>query len=470
MKAKERNIKTFGSLLIFGLILYSFYLLDKRPEVISMEKAYLALGVAWLGFLPSIQYLLDYNRPPMPFFPLIGIFYAIGFGLPIFATETEIVSRFALSNVTDEALMLTLLGLAGMNIAFFTSKSTIWKKVAPIRLSQTYSIRKILNLSWLLLFLSFAFQYIPFLRSLPSINMLFGGFIYICYGMFFILWSRGKLPKIQTWLLLFICIPIEIIPRLTSGLLANVMILFLFMFNIIWYELKTIPVIFLAILVVFYLAFSPVKSEYRYLHKEQLNEIEKAQAFINLVVEYHQKHTFNNSSTESFSKKSSNEESVTRFALITLLSDVMKKSPEIVPYWNGETYLPLFTSFIPRIFWPGKPEIRVGNDFGHRYKILDANDFNTSINLPILVEMYVNFGNTGLMLGMPLLGCVLALIDTKMNNPRMNELEFVVGASTIFGLIYQEGNASTLFGTVIPFSIAMCKLIEFYLSTKKSPV
>lgn len=470
MRAKERGIKRLGWILIFGLILYSFYLLDKRPEVISMDKAYLALGVTWLGFLPSIQYLLDYKRPPMPFFPLIGIFYATGFGLPIFAAETEILGRFALANVTDEALMLTLLGLVGMNIAFFTSKSTIWKKVSPIRLSQTYPLRKILNLLWVLLFSSFAFQYIPFLRSLPSINMLLGGFIYVCYGMFFILWSRGKLPKIQTWLLLFIFIPLEIIPRLTSGLLANVMILFLFMFNIIWYELKKIPVFFIIILIVFYLAFSPVKSEYRYLQKGQLNEIEKAQAFINLVVEYHQKHTFNNSTTENFSEKSNNEESVTRFAQITLLSDVIKNTPEIVPYWNGETYLPLFTSFIPRIFWPGKPEIRVGNDFGHRYQILDEDDFNTSINLPILVEMYVNFGNSGIILGMPLLGCVLALIDTKMNNASMNELEFVVGASTIFGLVYQEVNASILFGTVIPFSIAMCKFIKIYLGSPKGVI
>jgi hypothetical protein len=473
-RANERYIKRLAWVLILGLILCSNYLLDKRPEIVSFDKAYLALGVVWLGFLPCIQYLLDRHRSLMPFFPLVGIYYVTSFGLPIFSSKSELSGRFSISNVSNDALMLTLLGLAAMNIAFFISKYTIWNKIKPIRLPQIYLLKKLLILLWLLILLNTAVKYIPSLRSIPSIGQFIGGGLYLAYGMFYILWSRGDLPKIQAWLLLFIFIPLEVIPRLSSGLLAEIMILFLFMFNIVWFVHRKIPVILITILIVLYLAFSPVKAEYRSLtwnsHKPeaQLNPIERLQLFINLSIEYHQKYTFNNSSISSAPKISATDQAAERSAIIVYLSDVMKNTPEIVPYWNGETYLPLLTSYIPRVVWPDKPTITVGNDFGHRYKILDADDFSTSINLPIIVEMYANFGSWGVIIGMSLLGSLLVFIDKKLNNPNMSELEFVVGASTIFPLVYQENNASLLLGNIIPFLVVIHVLFKFFVSSVPS--
>jgi hypothetical protein len=470
-RANERYIKRLAWLLIFGLILFSNYLLDKRPEIVSIDKAYLALGVVWLGFLPCIQYLFDRYRSLMPFFPLVGIYYATSFGLPIFSSKSELSGRFSISNVSNEALMLTLLGLAAMNIAFFISKYTIWNKIKPIRLPQTYSLDKLLIFLWVLILLNTAARYMPSLRSIPSIGMFIGGGLYLAYGMFYILWCGGKLPKTQAWLLLLIFLPIEIIPRLSSGLLAEIMILFLFMFNIIWFVHRKIPVIFLSTLIVLYLAFSPVKTEYRYLTWNsskpgaQLNAIERLQLFINLSIEYHQKYTFNNESIYSAPKISATDKAAERSAIIVYLSDVMNNTPEIVPYWNGETYLPLFTSYIPRVAWPDKPGITVGNDFGHRYKILDADDSTTSINLPMIVEMYANFGSWGVIVGMSLLGILLVLIDKKLNNPSMSELEFVVGASTIFPLTYQENNAYLLLGNIVPFLVVIHVLFKFFISS-----
>ncbi|MFH7024923.1 MAG: O-antigen polysaccharide polymerase Wzy [Heteroscytonema crispum UTEX LB 1556] len=469
-RANERYIKRLAWLLIFGLILCSNYLLDKRPEIVSIDKAFLALGVVWLGFLPCIQYLFDRHRSLMPFFPLVGIYYATSFGLPIFSSKSELSGRFSISNVSNEALTLTLLGLAAMNIAFFISKYTIWNKIKPIRLPQTYSLDKLLIFLWVLILLNTAARYIPSIRSIPSIGMFIGGGLYLAYGMFYILWSRGKLPKTQVWLLLLIFLPIDIIPRLSSGLLAEIMILFLFMFNIVWFVHRKIPVILISILIVLYLAFSPVKAEYRNLTwnsrkpEAQLNPIERLQLFINLSIEYHQKYTFNKESIYRAPKISATDKAAERSAMIIFLSDVMKNTPEIVPYWNGETYLPLLTSYIPRIIWPDKPEIRIGNDFGHRYKILDADDFSTSMNLPMIVEMYVNFGSWGVIIGMSLLGSLLVFIDKKLNHPNMSELEFAVGASTMFQLVYQETNASLLFGPLIPFLLVIHILFKFFIS------
>lgn len=474
--ANERYIRKLAWFLLFGLIAYSFYLLNNRSIVVSLYKANLALGVVWLGFLPVIQYLFDRNRPPMPFFPLVGLFYATGYGLPVFASREALavrISVFSITNVSEESIMLTFLGLAGMNIAFFTSKYTVWQKVSPIRFVQAYPIGKLLNILWTLLLLNTALRYIPFLQTIPSLGQFVIGARYVVFGMFYILWARGKLPKYHAWLLLLVFVPLEILPRLISGLLADVMILFLFMLIVSWYERKRIPIVLISILAIFYLGLAPVKSEYRAQTWDnsagaKLNPIEKVQLFANLAVEYHLKYTFNfGTKVEIAPKDSALDKAAERSAQITLLSKVVKETPKIVPYWNGETYIPLLTGFIPRIIWPDKPEILVANQFGHRYRYIATNDRNTSINLPWLVEMYANFGYWGVILGMPLAGIFLAFIDRKLNAPSMNALEFVVGCAACFNLVYQELNFALMVNTLIPFIVSMFILFKFFLPYRK---
>ena len=52
---------------------------------------------------------------------------------------------------------------------------------------------------------------------------------------------------------------------------------------------------------------------------------------------------------------------------ISVFADVINMTPEQVPYWLGGSYQTLWTSFIPRFLWPGKPQATIGNEFGHRY-------------------------------------------------------------------------------------------------------
>ena len=134
----------------------------------------------------------------------------------------------------------------------------------------------------------------------------------------------------------------------------------------------------------------------------------------------------------------------------------MARTPEPIGYWNGTTYKLLFTNLVPRFLWRNKPMERVGQDFGHRYGFLDDNDTITSINLPWLVEMYINFGTWGVLLGMPLVGCVFALLTEKLGRPGMNYLEFVVGATILFRLsIDQESNISLVAGPILLLMIAL---------------
>jgi hypothetical protein len=139
---------------------------------------------------------------------------------------------------------------------------------------------------------------------------------------------------------------------------------------------------------------------------------------------------------------------------------VVKDTPARVPYWNGQTYTPLFTSFIPRILWPEKPEIRTGNDFGRRYKYLGPFDYTTSFNLPWIVEMYANFGEFGILIGMSLVGILLAFLEKKFNGNDLSDLEFLYGLTILFGLTQHLSNFALEVGGTLMLALSLYILLK----------
>ncbi len=458
-----KKLKLF---VIFFTVVASSYLFDHRPESISIQKALLALGITWIGLIPSLQFLSDHHRPPLPFFPLVGIFYATSFGLPMFYNEVKIADRSSLANVSEQALLLVLLGVLEMTIAFYFSKFTLFRKVSPIFLPKPYQRNKLLTILWIFLILHTASLYIRYLQEIPSLGQLLIPFGYMSYGTFYLIWSQGKLSNSQTWIILGLCLPLECIPRLASGALAQILTLGLFIIILVWYETKRIPIISISILLIVFTLLNPVKSEYRALtwgtgRYAKANPIEKVQLFADLAVKHYT--NMGSKSQPKGSVNSATDSAIERTALIILFSNVIEDTPKTVPYWKGASYVNLFTSFIPRAFWPDKPIERVGNEFGRRYGYLGVKDYATSINLPWIVEMYVNFGKLGVALAMPLLGFILAFINQKLNSDKMDSLEVVMGSTVLFPLIYQESNFSLMTGNVLTLFLSLYLIFKFVL-------
>jgi hypothetical protein len=451
--------------LIVTLVGVSGYLFDQRPEVLTANKALLALGIIWVSLIPSLQYLSDRQRPPVPFLPLVGIFYATGFGLPMFSAGKQVHHAWSLENVSEEALLLTLIGVVAINIAFYYFKYSVFQKIPALKLSQSYSITKLIILLWVLLVLHILYLYIPFISQIPSVIHLLDPAGYIAYGMFYILYRRGYLPFIQSLILLGIFLPAEILPRFAGGALAQVMLLGLYMIIIIFHESKRIPIFMITGVLIFFFLVNPVKSEFRMLtwgnsQMQQLNYFEKAELFINIVTKYY--------SSSKFTQESDrNNLQLGRIAHILVFSEVIKDTPSRVPYWQGQTYLPLLTSWIPRAIFPDKPTENTGNQFGRRYNYLGSEDFGTSFNLPWIVEMYANFGQVGVLIGMSLVGILLAFLEQTLNHSNMNPLEFVIGSTILFRLVYQESNFSLMTGSVLTLSLSFYLLFKFFLTERR---
>src|SRR3989337_4563370 len=87
LELTRKKLRPLIVVLLAGMAL-SIYLCWSRDPDMPLGMVLLSLGIVWLGLLPTIYYILDDFHPPMPFFPLIGIFYIVFFGIPAFSYQT----------------------------------------------------------------------------------------------------------------------------------------------------------------------------------------------------------------------------------------------------------------------------------------------------------------------------------------------------------------------------------------------
>ena len=74
-------------------------------------------------------------------------------------------------------------------------------------------------------------------------------------------------------------------------------------------------------------------------------------------------------------------------------------------YYLGETYLLGLISLIPRIVWPGKPEITLGQKFN--WQLGFGSEYQqSSLAITILGELFLNFGIPGVLIGMLIYGFI----------------------------------------------------------------
>jgi hypothetical protein len=142
---------------------------------------------------------------------------------------------------------------------------------------------------------------------------------------------------------------------------------------------------------------------------------------------------------------------------------VVDLTPKVVPYWMGKSYRALLWAPIPRAIFPWKPAITIGQEFGHRYSFLHPTDHTTSYNLSQLVEMYVNFGFIGIVIGMFLMGIIYRALYEMFCGPESGEGGLLIGIYIFTKLSIIESNFSTVFGNIIYFAILLViinKLIE----------
>ena len=238
---------------------------------------------------------------------------------------------------------------------------------------------------------------------------------------------------------------------IVTGALYQFFLVFVFLLFIYWQARRRIPWLLTVALVGVFAVLNPVKNNYRLAVKKMPDEagpVVRAQTFLSVAADYY-------SGRGEEAPEIATVSSLNRVAFVPLFSYVVERTPDAIPYWGGETYTYFLTGLVPRAFWPEKPSAAFGNDFGHRYGILASGIYDTSINLPWLVEFFVNFGPLAVPLGMTLVGLAFRVIAKKLNNPAANDCEYVLGLALCFQLFWAESNLAIMWGGLLQTTVAL---------------
>jgi hypothetical protein len=437
------------------LALYAAFIKDY--EIITRVQACHATLIVMLGVLPGMVSLISRREAGLlPLMPLHGIFYALIFSLPVFSSK--LVLPIESSSELTDALVLIILGLICLYVGYYGSRGLYSRSLRPIKFLNDITLKRRIWIAWILYGIYMLLQLVPALGSLPSLGQLSAPLGYLSTGIMFLL-ALDNVVSIKHLILVITAIVLSFTIKLLSGSLAQAVFLSIFLGILYWGKKRSLPWGFIFIICVITTLLNPIKQTYREYAKVEVGSAQQSYVF---KAKMFYKATFDHYTNNEFTSSDGFDVGVVNrigHSLIVFV-DVIHMTPEQVPYWLGESYRTLWTSFIPRFLWHGKPQATIGNDFGHRYMRLDLEDTNTSENLPWLPEFYANFGMLGLMAGMFAVGLLFRFLVQKLSVPISCSIEYVLGATVTFSLFYAESNFALMAGGVLPSYLALLILLR----------
>jgi hypothetical protein len=464
----------FAGVVIGGLLLLAFAL---PPRHLQPGAAALSVAIAAIGLLPLLAYVLPARRHSFPFLPLIGVFYALFFGLATLLVDIGwphdadmvLYDHWQIPEITTETMAMATAALILLLVSFAATRNKLFGHLPRLKLPRTYSLGRLRFLLFLLLILHLAILLVPSIRQFGSLGQISEPAAMVAFGMFLWLRQRGELSRAESLVVFCAALPVSLLYRLAAGGLADVFMLPLFLMVLSVTLTRRIP--WAAVIVagaLFLLAYN-ITPSFRYLtwnkadpehfqHTASLTE--RLSLFSALAYDY-----VTGATTTGFDPRYRPPPPraaldiisglVRRLSLAVPLEYFRRTTPAEIPYWDGATYRNLGANIVPRLLWPGKPTETIGGAVAERYNLPFPDTVKTSINLAWLTELYVNFGTPGVLIGMVIIGMFLAALDRIFNDPDAQPLEMIFGASLIFRLFYQESNFTVMTGSLLSITVVL---------------
>jgi hypothetical protein len=462
------NRNSVTPMLAFAAALPFLWLLKR--DFVEPLPACLLIATILVGLTPSVLFLFLSGRQqaPLPFVALTGLFYVIFFALPPFfiergwwtvgyePLESGLGFGVVFQTISARTSGIVLGGVVALLAGYYVLSVTLPRSVSLVRLPNACSRRRFELLLWLLLALHLAFLYVPALRAVPSLAQGMAPIGYFAAGMIFMSWMRGHLGRIATTAFWALVVPLEIAIHIYEGLITPAVLFVVFLLALYRFvERSNVRVLALAIL------FAVVVFPLLKVSGARLGDWMSSRAAPREVVRVTTAETPLADVLDD--AETIRQKILRRISLIVLLEYCVQQTPEKIPYLAGATMQNLKTNVVPRFLWSDKPRETIGQWFGHKYRILNPDDQRTSINLPWLVEFYINFGVTGVLLGMLLVGAAMAILEWGLLRASMSDVELLTGWSLLFPLIYQESNISLMIGGLVQQAILLFTLVYLML-------
>ncbi len=431
------------------------------------------------GLVPSLIMLRalrldpEHRRAnPLPYLPMVGLIYGVYFGLPVLVRDRVVFMHYIVPDVhsISRALDLALGGWWSLLLGFYVLAPRVLSRgmKRPMRLAWDPARAGSLSIVLILIGLTATFisDSMEVRGSLAQIMRVMILLLKVGIGILIILDLRTKPERWKRVVLWGVIVPLFLLISLRTGIVSQVLRQGAFVLMLVWSVRHRVSLILVTALLLSAILFRGNSYEYRTLLQNsgrvaELSMLDRSRIFIEIV-----RDRFVTDEEDTWQR--SLDMVVNRTAQLAVLGHVVNYSPNSIPYWQGETYATLASSFIPRVIWREKPTKELGQRFGHRYRILVPGDRETSINLPQLVEFYINFGPVGVWLGMGMLGVLYRLLYQKLNQPGCGDGSILVGAVIFSDLLNIESDFSVVWGGLLQLAIVLYAILRFSKSRKTS--
>ena len=431
-----------------------FLLLNETRPVPDGPRAVGA--ILWvLSWVPTVVYFAtpSRRRPPIPVLPMMGVFFALYFPLQLLmglANVNELVSLDASVDYQRPA-QLALIGWTLLLVGY-AATVICWPQSAHCR-PPRWSVPALKRHAFALQVGGLATDILrPLLPVPPGVNGILVFFsILSLFGsaILLVLAKRGRLTRAERstfWLVTAVTVVVQIGTGSVATFARTGVILIL----AAWVAGARLRASIVAAALVFatiVVTFRGFVIEFRvhtWWSGESVSQSRRAALWWSLISGYAERAGVLATVGHGIYVVA------TRSATLDLYADVVQRTPEVIPHWNGRTYHSLIGALVPRLLWPDKPPKLVGNQFGHRYSYLGAGDRHTSINLPTPIEFYVNFGESGVLFGMAALGVVLAVLGRVLNRAGQDWVRSLAGVILLVPVVTNlESDFSLVFGGLI---------------------
>jgi hypothetical protein len=429
-------------------------LLFLNESAAPMPARVVAATLWSLCLLPAWQYLgaTRARRRPLPFLALIGLLYGLYYALPLAvgATHQHWLIRVDPAHDYDVPIVLAFAGwlcvLAGYGAISLLARSRVRPRADSPLVADVVKFW-----GFLLLYGMLTLGLIRQFYSLPGpvLSVLNQSYLFVWLGsaLLAMLAARRLLAGIGMTMFILGAAGAAILQLLTTTLVSTVVFLGVVIVLGVWIgkgRLGRWGIALLGAAAISVLVLRASIKEFRAgIAAGGLSLTERAQLVADIVA----RRVTDGSTASQVAAGGSVVSS--RSANLELFADVVRRTPDEVPYWGGRTYVSLIGVAIPRFLWPNKPRKELGGDFGHRYRYLQDWDRTTSVNLPFLVEFYANFGVWGVLAGMLLVGCLYRSLDQLVNRPGQDAVQSVIGMVLLMPLFNIESDFSLIFGGLI---------------------
>lgn len=460
--------------------LYALFVLFLTGYAVAAGIYDLANVFATLSLLiaayPMWRFLGDEKRTEvLPFFAIISLIYGLYYGFSVFTTF-EVYPTFEdvpRQNIV-EASMLSCLGIGVLVAGYFLWPASVRIKELP-PLSTYWSERKAKPAAIVFGFVGIVALVVHAVGShsgtLKQLTHFMTNFALIAIGILFYLQLQRRLRTEYLVALWGILVPLYSVIYLSGGSTWQVIRLFIFLLLLYCAVKRTVPWRLALAAVVIIVPLLAFKHDYRATTEWATTggaRFESAQetvaggaSFVGIAGESLAQSDWE-TRTEYLTVVAN------RVDLLSTFGYVLERTPESVSYLQGESYSDVVWKFIPRALYPDKPDQRWGQKFGHLYEIIAPNDHTTSVNMPQMIETYINFGIPGLIIGMFLISQVYRFLSYLLNHRRTGEWGLITGAVILSNITNIESDFLLVFGGILQW-IVLLYLVGFLVRSENRP-